>query len=204
LNGVACVLLGAGMSSRMGETKLLMRLGARTVFEIALANHMESSVSSICAVVAGWIAGFGGIISAYAGDRVEFLQIERPCPMSGSLKYGWSHLQDNLRPEAVMISLADKPLVSAGTIDTLITAFLRSGMPICVPAYRGRWGHPVIISSGLGREIMGLTGDHGAKEILARHRGDVEEVCVETDEVLIDVDTIEDWDILRSRLEPNE
>jgi molybdenum cofactor cytidylyltransferase len=201
---VACVLLAAGMSERMGNAKLLMRVGARTVFEIALANHMDSSVSSICAVVAGWIAGFKDIVTRYSGGSVEFIEMEHPCPMSASLKAGWSHLQTRLSPDAVMISLADKPLVSARTIDKLIAAYGRSDMPICVPAYRGRWGHPVIISSGLHSEIMDLDGDQGARQVLRRHRDEVEEVVVGTDEVLVDVDRVEDLDTLRSRLEKDE
>ena len=34
---IGCVLLGAGSSVRMGEPKLLRRIGGRTIFEIALA-----------------------------------------------------------------------------------------------------------------------------------------------------------------------
>ena len=204
MTDVACVLLAAGISKRMGGAKLLMRIGTRTVFEIALANHMESSVSSICAVVAGWVTGFKDIAAGHSGGRVEFVEIERPCLMSDSLKAGWNHIQMSLRPDAVMISLADKPLVSAGTIDRLIAAHRASGRPICVPAYGGRWGHPVIVSSGLHAEIMDLDGDEGARQVLRRHRDEVEEVSVGTDEVLVDVDRTDDLNTLRSRLEANE
>jgi molybdenum cofactor cytidylyltransferase len=192
------------MSSRMGKPKLLMRIGGKTVFEIALANHVESSVSSICAVIAGWIPGFGEIAAACAGERVEFAGIAAPCPMSDSLKYGWRRLQDGVKPGAVMISLADKPLVGPGTINTLIQAYLKTDKPICVPVYEGKWGHPVIISSRLDSEIMELKGDHGAKELLERHRDEVEQVDIDSDEVIVDVDNIDDWDTLRTRLQPNE
>jgi molybdenum cofactor cytidylyltransferase len=188
----------------MGEAKLLVRVGAKTVFEIALSNHIASSASLICGVVPGWIKGFKHLVAGYRGDRADFVEMEQPCPMSESLKAGWSYLQAGVKPEAVMISLADKPLVTTGTIDALIAAYLRSGRPICVPTYHGRWGHPVIISSGLDTEIMRLKGDHGAREILLRHRDEVDEVSVATDEVLVDVDTVEDMDVLRSRLGINE
>jgi molybdenum cofactor cytidylyltransferase len=188
----------------MGKPKLLMRVGGKTIFEIALEHHIESSVSSICAVIAGWIEGFGDIAAGYAGDRVEFAAIARPCPMSDSLKYGWTRLQDRVKPRAVMISLADKPLVGPAAIDRLIEAYLKSDKPICVPVYEGRRGHPVIISSRLDSAIMELEGDQGARELLARHPDEVEQVDVDSDEVLIDVDSIEDWDILKSRLQSNE
>jgi molybdenum cofactor cytidylyltransferase len=184
----------------MGEAKLLTPIGEKSVFEITLLNHMESSLSAICAVVAGWIEGFSGIVAAYAGCRVSFVEMERPCQMSDSLKAGWKYLQDDVKPGGVMISLADKPLVDPATIDVIVRSYLESGKPICVPAYGGRWGHPVIISSTLDTEIMELEGDRGARDVLTRHRDLVHEVNVDTDGVLFDVDNQEDLNILRSRL----
>jgi molybdenum cofactor cytidylyltransferase len=188
----------------MGEPKLLLDFLGKTVFETALANHTESSISSVCAVVAGWIPGFGDIVARYAGERVEFLKITKPCSMSDSLKHGWRRLQESVGPDAVMISLGDMPLVKPGTIDRLIERFLKSGKPICVPVWENRWGHPVVISSGLGDEIMELEGDQGAKDVLARHRHDVERVAVDSSEVLIDIDCPRDRIMMLSRLESNE
>jgi molybdenum cofactor cytidylyltransferase len=188
----------------MGRTKLLHKVAGQTVFEISLGNHLASSLPAICGVVAGWLTGFREIIDEYRSGRVSFVALDEPCEMSCSLKAGWRWLVENADPDAIMISLADQPLVTAATIDLLIDCYLASDMPICVPIYDGRQGHPVIVSTSLGEEIMGLKGDRGAKEILLARRGETEEVPVDSDEVILDLDRPEDMDILRSRLMAHE
>ncbi len=196
---LACILLGAGSSVRMGEPKLLTRIGGRTIFEIALANHLASSIPLVCAVIAGWIDGMSTARRAYSGARVRFVEIEEPCPMAESLKAGWKYLRADYDPDAVMISLADKPLVTADVIDLMIRSYEKSLKPICVPVYEGVWGHPVVISSDLEAEIMASEGDVGAREVLARHSDEIEEIDVGTDAVLLDVDSAEDLGVLERR-----
>ena len=188
----------------MGEPKLLMEFRGKSIFEITLDNHLESKVPWICAVVPDWIDGFGEIAGRYAGQRVEFAGIGKPCPMSDSLRHGWRRLQERAQPGAVMISLADMPFVSPGTIDKLIEACRTSGKPLCVPVRKGRWGHPVIISSRFGGEIMELQGDQGAKDVLVRHVGDIERVAIEHEEIHLDIDQDKDLHLLKSRLQSDE
>jgi len=195
---VDCVLLAAGTSSRMGEPKLLLPLGGSTIFEAVLANHLASSLGLVCAVVPAWVPGFAQR-AGEGGGRAVLLEMDAPCPMSQSLKSGWAWVCERRDPGGVMISLADKPLVSAATIDALVAAYRGTWRPICVPTYRGAWGHPVILNPALGPEVMALAGDRGAIEILERHRGEIEEVPVESDEVIFDVDSAEDLAALTAR-----
>jgi molybdenum cofactor cytidylyltransferase len=200
---IACILLGAGSSVRMGEPKLLRRIGGRTIFEIALANHLASSLPLVCAVIAGWIDGFGAVRRAHNSTRVRFVEIDRPCRMAESLKAGWEYLKADYGPDAVMISLADKPLVTAEIIDVMIRSYEESPKMICVPVHGGIWGHPVIISSDLEAEIMASEGDVGARRVLARHSDEVEEIDMGTDAVLLDIDSAEDLGVLESRFRTN-
>lgn len=134
------------------------------------------------------------------GERVKFLKMEKPVPMSESLKAGWTWVVTNLKPDGVMISLADKPLVAAETIDIIIDAYGASDREICVPTYRGTRGHPVIISSSLGAEVMALEGDRGAGQVLAARRDRITEVAVASDSVVFDVDSSDDVEALKARL----
>ena len=200
---VACILLAAGSSQRMGNPKLLESLGEKTVFETALANHLASRIPVVCAVVPGWIEGFAVLGRALGGDRVRFVEIAEPCSMAESLKAGWRCLKAEYKPDAVMISLADKPLVTARLIDLMLESYENSTMPICVPVHGGVRGHPVVIGRGLQDEVMGASGDMGARTVLAGHPDEIEEIDVGTDAVLVDVDSIEDLTLVRSRLESN-
>ncbi|MFZ1947734.1 MAG: nucleotidyltransferase family protein [bacterium] len=200
---IDCVLLAAGDSTRMGGgPKLLLSLGGRTIFERALEAYAASSVGAVCAVVPGWIEGFARIAAERAGERVAFVPRQRG-PMSESLKSGWAWVMSRGHPEAVLIGLADKPLVRTETIDLVLGSYRAGGRKICVPTYRGAWGHPVVLESSLEDEVMRLEGDSGARELLLAHRDEVLEVPVAGDEVTFDVDTAEDVERLRARLRLN-
>lgn len=197
---IDCVLLAGGSSRRMGKPKLLLRLGNRTLFEHVLAAHLESSVRRICAVVPGWLKGFEEVIEGRASGRVGFAPLSRECEMSQSLKTGWKFVMQSWQPDAVMISLADKPLVTPELIEQVIRGFAESGHSICVPVFDGQRGHPVILTPGLEGEVYALEGDRGAGSIIEAHRGSVCEVPVDSDGILADIDTYDDFDDLRRRL----
>ncbi len=205
---IGCILLAAGGSSRMGEPKLLKmaggkagaKAGGKTIFEITLERHLESSLSRIAAVVPGWLAGFGPVMERSSSDRVSFVAMDEPCPMSSSLKAGWRRLCEQGGLDGIMVSLADQPLVTAGTIDKLIRSFSVSDKPICVPVFGGARGRPVIIGPGLGDEVLALEGDEGARSLLARHGDDIEEVSVSSDEVHLDFDRPGDLEKLAEKL----
>jgi molybdenum cofactor cytidylyltransferase len=197
---VDCVLLAAGASVRMGEPKLMLPLGEKTIFEVVLASHLASSLRRICAVVPGWLPGFREVARRQGTGRLDLVELDVPGAMSESLKAGWQRVERAWKPDGVMISLADKPLVAAKTIDHLIECFAGGDHEICVPVYAGKWGHPVILSSRLGPEIMALQGDRGAIDVLTADRTRVDEVEVESDGIIIDVDTAGDVEELRTRL----
>jgi molybdenum cofactor cytidylyltransferase len=198
---IQAVLLGAGASARMGREKLLMAVDGRTVLEVSLDNHLRSSLGCVCVVVPGWIPGFGEIAARAAGRRAVFIETEKPCEMSKSLRIGWSWVRDNTESRGIMISLADQPLVATETIDLLVKAYLASDRGFCVPTYSGRRGNPVIIGREFDRDVMELRGDRGARDLIARNPELVLEVEVGSDEVLVDLDRIEDLDVIRSRME---
>lgn len=84
-----------------------------------------------------------------------------------------------------IVALADMPWIRPGTL----TQLLAHAAPdrIVVPVYNGQRGHPVVFGADFLRELAGLTGDTGARAILARH-GVVEIECDDAG-VVRDVDT---------------
>jgi molybdenum cofactor cytidylyltransferase len=198
---IDCLLLAGGSSARMGKPKLLLDLGGRTLFEHVLGVHRASSARRICAVVPGWIEGFGEIAAARASRRVSFAVLAGECEMSESLKTGWRRLMDTGMPDGVMISLADKPLVTTDVIDRVIERFKDSECDICLPVFRGERGHPVILRGTLHEDVMNLEGDRGARAVVDGHTGCVEEVAVDSDCILVDVDTPGDLEKVRRRLD---
>jgi molybdenum cofactor cytidylyltransferase len=168
------------------------------MFEHVLANHLESSIRRICAVVPGWLDGFEAGASGF-GQRLYPLKMAGECEMSRSLRAGWKFVVESWRPDAVMVSLADKPLVTPAIIDSVIAGCRNSGRQACVPVYRGRRGHPVILPPEAGDRLAEIEGDRGARSILDSYGGGLAEIPVESDAILIDIDTMEDFEALKKR-----
>ncbi|MDH4059498.1 MAG: nucleotidyltransferase family protein [Aquincola sp.] len=89
-----------------------------------------------------------------------------------------------------LILPADMPRVRPATLHAVAKALL-SG-PIAYAQYKGRRGHPVGFDAELYSELIALTGDEGARRIVARYPAQA--VDVDDPGVLIDIDTIQDLD----------
>jgi molybdenum cofactor cytidylyltransferase len=83
------------------------------------------------------------------------------------------------------------PEVTTAIIDRLIDAFrARPGPAIVLPTIAGKRGNPVLWSRAFFPELMTVTGDTGARHILARHEEAVERVEIGA-AAGVDVDTPE-------------
>ena len=89
---------------------------------------------------------------------------------------------------------ADMPRVKPSTLQAVAQAL--SGHSVAFAQHGGRRGHPVGFSAELYSELIGLTGDEGARRMVARYPS----FAVEVDDpgVLIDIDTTEDLDVQRT------
>ena len=84
-----------------------------------------------------------------------------------------------------VVALADMPWIRPGTLTQLLVHAAPDR--IVVPVYNGQRGHPVVFGADFLRELADLSGDMGARAILARH-GALEIECDDAG-VVRDVDT---------------
>ena len=92
---------------------------------------------------------------------------------------------------------ADMPMVRPASLRQVAAALSRHA--VAHAQHKGRRGHPVGFSSELFSELVRLTGEEGARKVLARYPAH----AVELDDpgVLLDLDTVEDLAGLRQRLQ---
>ncbi len=186
---VSAILLAAGESKRMGEPKLLLPFGSSTILEQAIDNLLNSRVDEVIAVVGDRAQE---MIKRIAHRPVKVaLNPDYGKGMSTSIVRGLS-LVDN-SAVAIMLVLADQPLIDSDTINTLIKAFFNNTKGIVIPTYQGRRGHPIIFSTIYKEELTGLKGDVGGKQIIKKHPDDILEIAVKTQSISIDIDTIENY-----------
>ena len=89
-----------------------------------------------------------------------------------------------------LVVLGDMPALGGGDIARLIAAFDPATAPICVPVAGGRRGNPVLFARALFDALAALTGDTGARALIAANLDRVREVAMAGDGTLADLDTV--------------
>ena len=89
---------------------------------------------------------------------------------------------------------ADMPRVPASAVKQVAQAL--ASHAVAYPQYRGLRGHPVGFSAELYSELVALSGDEGARRLVARYPAQA--VDVDDEGVLIDIDTVQDLAALRA------
>jgi molybdenum cofactor cytidylyltransferase len=188
---IACVLLAAGGSSRLGQPKQLVRRGNRPLLLHALAAARGALGRDAATVV---------VLGAAALRLRNVLQRSAPngaasvaynalwrAGLAGSLRVGLDALPRTAR--AALVTLVDQPNVDAGALRRLIAAWrARPGVPAAAH-YAGRAGVPAILPRRLWQAARGLEGDAGARALL---RSAPTVTLVEMPEAELDIDTAED------------
>lgn len=186
---LSAILLAAGESKRMGEPKQLMPLGSSTILEQAIDNLLNSAVDEVI-VVLGHRAE--EMIKTIAAKPVKIIANPNYRQgMSTSIITGLI-LVDS-QAQAVMLALGDQPLVDSPTINRLIEGFYSHDKGIAIPTYQGRRGHPIIFAIKYKPKLLELEGDIGGRGITQDHPDDVLEVAVDSESVIADIDTRDDY-----------
>jgi len=195
----AVIVLAAGQGARFLGTdhKLVQSLGTGTVLGTTLRHAILSQLSlvvvttdALADVARRSVAARDVVVLSDDGADASLLG------MGYSIATGVS-----ARPDASgwLILPADMPLVQTATLQAVARQLEHH--PVVYAQHKGRRGHPVGFSAELYSELVVLTGDEGARRLVARYPA--HGVEVDDPGVLIDIDTEEDLERLRSApLEP--
>lgn len=188
---VGALILAAGKSSRMGHTNKLLADVGGVPMVARVADEALASLARPVAAVTGHQAD--KIAAALAGRPIEIVHApDYAQGLSASLKAGIGALRKTGVAGALVL-LGDMPRITAATVDKLIAAFEASGgRAICVPEAEGARGNPVLWPKDLFAEMVELSGDKGARDLLARHPDRIVRVPAPASEIFSDVDTPED------------
>jgi putative nucleotidyltransferase with HDIG domain len=191
---IAALILSAGYSSRMGEFKPLLPFGDATVLERDISLFRDAGIQDVRVV-----------IGHRAGDLLPLVERLRAQPvmnehysdgMFSSVLAGVASLGDDV--EAFFLLPVDIPLVRRQTITLLADAFRRRDGSILYPSFYGKRGHPPLIAARHRREIIAWNGEGGLKSFLSRHDNEAADVETEDEGILLDMDTLAEYDRLRS------
>ena len=183
---VAGVVLAAGTSSRMGENKLLLRLGGQSVLRRAVLTAATAGLDPVLVVL------------GHDADRTRAEVQDLPCtPVLNpryaegphtSLRAGAAALPESCA--AAVVLLADMPRVSPAMVERLV-ALHRSGARLVVSHYEGVDAPPVLYDHTFFDELGALEDPASGKAILARHPSELVRVSFPR-HALVDLDVPDD------------
>lgn len=162
---IACVLLAAGGSSRLGRPKQLIRHRTVPLLLHAVRAARGALPCAPLIVVLGADALRLRLLLRRARCRARVV----PNPdwnegMATSLRAGLGAAPRTVR--AALVLLVDQPRVDAAALIRLVTAWRRRpGVPAAA-GYGGRVGVPAVLPRRRWRGVKGLHGDQGARALL--------------------------------------
>jgi molybdenum cofactor cytidylyltransferase len=185
------VVLAAGKGSRFHGSahKLEQGLGDLSVLDNTLRNAIESRLPVVVVVTQALAAGAARIVAAR--DVVVVPQALAARGMGHSIAAGVAARADS--PGWLLLP-GDMPMVKPATL--LAVAAALGQHPVAYAQHQGRRGHPVGFAAELYSELMMLSGDEGARRLIARYPA----IGVDVDDpgVLLDLDTEADLVAMRA------
>jgi len=184
------IILAAGESKRMGESKLLLPFGQKTIVETVIENVVSSKVDGTLVVLgSGW-------------QRMKKRIQNHPLRvtvnpnfkkgMLSSVQWGFQMLPEKTR--AALVFLGDQPLISKDVINLILGAFRKQQKGIVIPVCKKGRGHPVLIDTKYRKEIQNLDPKIGLRQLIYGHPEDILEVEVEAcSGILNDIDNWQDY-----------
>lgn len=181
---IGLVILAAGASSRLGQSKQLLPYRGlpllRYVAQIALASRCRPVV----VVLGAQAAPHRLVLTDLPVEMVE--NSAWSTGMGSSIRRGVQHLN---YLKAVILTVCDQPLVTSQLFDQLCTTFLTTRSSIVACTYGKTVGTPALFAQQLFPQLEALSGPEGAKSLLNLYPT----VTVPFALGAWDIDTLEDY-----------
>lgn len=181
------IVLAAGSSSRLGQSKQMLDIGGETLLLKTVKAAIDSHEGSIAVVLGANEKEHRKMLSGLPVDIVYNEDWVKG--MGGSLKIGLQHLMSgNSSLEAIVVLVCDQPLLRRENITNLILSYQENKKSIIASRYSQIPGVPVLFDKVYFPELMALPDDQGAKKIILQNPEDVFEVDFPGGEIDLDTD----------------
>jgi molybdenum cofactor cytidylyltransferase len=186
---VSAVVLAAGGSRRLGRLKQLLPWGGQTMIEHVVDTALASAVDEVVVVLGCQAEVVQRVLAGRLVRGVVNAAWEEG--LATSLRAGLAAVSP--QAGAALFVLGDQPRLTSHTINHLLAHYRATRCSIVVPVHRSRRGNPVLFARSLFPELLALQGDVGGRVLLDKQRADIAEVDVGSEEIFVDVDTLEDY-----------
>lgn len=182
---ISAIILAAGQGRRIGKPKWQLIHEGKNFLEIIVAKLLNCGIADIVCVQRGGDKDIGLI-----GNKLKIAINPRPeIGMISSLYYG---LQTAGLKDGYLIFPVDHPFVSEATITKLCNIFEKQQNAFIFPSYLGASGHPIIIPSGVAKELEPKYFADNLRQFLHAQKCSVVKVDVDDQGVLKNINFRED------------
>lgn len=186
---IACLVLAAGSSRRLGRPKQLLAFRGRPLLEAALDTARACKVDHRLVALGGAAAEVRNRVDLSGFEVVENQAYGSGC--SSSIAAAVPALAPTT--EVMVLLLGDQPCVTVEAVHRLLVG--RGDAPLAVCRYDDGIGHPFAFGRDVLPDLGALHGDKAVWKLLEQRASDVVEVVV-PGIVPLDVDTQEDYEQL--------
>ncbi len=187
---ICALILAAGQSKRMGRPKMSLPWGASTILGHVIEVFRLAGAEEVLVVTGGDKASVEQIAEAWQA-RTVFNPEHASGEMLSSLQVGLQAMPAAV--EAAMIALGDQPQIQESTVRSILEVRAETRMPLIVPSYLMRRGHPWLVARPLWGDILAMHSPQTVHDFLVAHAADITYVDIDTPTVLEDLDTPDDY-----------
>ncbi len=190
---IAIVILAAGASTRMKAIKQLLPWKKTTLLGNAIEHGLASKVDTLFVVVG---ANKEKIIPTIIDYNIKIIDNDDwKLGLGKSIACSIDFLNNfPTQFDAVLIALADQPLLDASHYNKLIAEFSENDFGIVATQQNTTIGVPAIFSQKYIEHLIALNEDKGAKSVIKENLNDV--CFIDTDYDALDVDTMGSYEKL--------
>ena len=199
---ISAIVLAAGLSRRMGTNKLLLPFGERAILAQVISVLQSCPLDKIMIVTGHEHEKVEEMLGRYPGRDEDsgFRFVYNPDYASGemlsSIQVGLAATRDASRCDAALIVLGDQPLIERRIVEQVIAA--HEPGTVVVPSFNRRGGHPILIDRACWPEVLALPISANLRQVLRAHADWLRYIVVDSETILRDVDTPEDYSRLVS------
>jgi molybdenum cofactor cytidylyltransferase len=162
------IVLAAGSSSRMGQSKQLLKIGTESLLRKTIRTVQDSGIDQLVVV-----------LGAHEHDhRQEIIDLavhiavnsEWQKGMGASLKCGVQFVSEQFPScETILVTVCDQPLLTSSHLKKLSETFQSANRSIVTSFYSGSPGVPVLFHRSMFQKLLNMDDQHGAKKLIKDH-----------------------------------
>lgn len=187
---IGIVLLAAGSSSRMGQSKQLLEIDGEQLLLRSTKVALLAAAEKVLVVLGANELAHRKIIQHLPVEIIANENWQKG--MGSSLKKGLNELHSTTpKLDAALVMVCDQPLLTTEHLNQIIEKFELTKSPVVASFYAGTAGVPALFAKSIFEKLMNVQDKEGAKKIIQLHKELVE--SVDFPQGSIDLDTPEDY-----------